>query len=222
MSEVIERKTVKRRSKGEKTRRLILTAAIDVLAQQGIKGTTHRAVASHANIQLSLTTYYFKDIKELIFEAFLLCCLEKNKLTNTAWDGAFEIIEGYDKTSLRKASVKEELCAKLSEVSAQYLYHKIANYSVWLKVEQLLFAEMHFNPLLRQVGEDHRKALLAPFIKFCYYFNKNVAQIDADIMLTMFTQLEYRHISMPVEDVKIEELHLVTHRLIGLLMRLKS
>jgi DNA-binding transcriptional regulator YbjK len=40
---------VKRRSKGEKTREKILVAAIEVLALNGIKGTTHRASASHAN-----------------------------------------------------------------------------------------------------------------------------------------------------------------------------
>lgn len=48
---------VKKRSKGEITREKILIAAIDILALNGIKGTTHRAIASHADLQLSLTTY---------------------------------------------------------------------------------------------------------------------------------------------------------------------
>lgn len=38
---------VKKRSKGEITREKILIAAIEVLALNGIKGTTHRAIASH-------------------------------------------------------------------------------------------------------------------------------------------------------------------------------
>ncbi|MCJ8295598.1 MAG: TetR family transcriptional regulator, partial [Colwellia sp.] len=64
--------SVKRRSKGERTRERILIAAIEVLALNGIKGTTHRAIARHAQLQLSLTTYYFKDIQELIHQAFKL------------------------------------------------------------------------------------------------------------------------------------------------------
>jgi DNA-binding transcriptional regulator YbjK len=213
---------VKRRSKGENTKHLILKAAVDVLAKQGIKGTTHRAVASQANLQLSLTTYYFKDIQELVHEAFVLACEDKNRLINSAWDSAFTVIESYDKTSLRKVPVKTELCEKLSEMAAQYLFHKIQNFPVYLKVEQLLFAEMHFNPTLKEVGEQHRKDLATPFIKFCRYFNKKSPEIDADIMLTMFAQLEYRHLSMPSEDVRIDDLRAVTRRIIGLLMSLKN
>ena len=54
-----ENPAVRRRSKGEKTREKILLSAIEVLGLNGIKGTTHRAIASHADLQLSLTTYYF-------------------------------------------------------------------------------------------------------------------------------------------------------------------
>lgn len=213
---------VKRRSKGEKTKLLILEAAIEVLAKQGVKGTTHRAVASHANLQLSLTTYYFKDIQELVHEAFVLCCQDKNRLINSAWDSAFTLIESYDKTSLRKIPLKTELCEKLSEMAAQYLFHKIQNFPVYLKVEQLLFAEMHFNPVLKDVGEQHRETLMQPFIAFCKYFNKKSPTVDADIMLTMFTQIEYRHLSMPANEVDINDLRAMTRRLIGLLMGLKN
>ena len=55
---------INRRAKGEQTRNKILEAAIEVIAKLGVKGTTHRAVALQADTQLSLTTYYFKDIKD--------------------------------------------------------------------------------------------------------------------------------------------------------------
>ena len=62
MSTTNEQTIKKRRSKGERTKHLILESAIAILAKQGIKGATHRAIASHANIQLSLTTYYLSLI----------------------------------------------------------------------------------------------------------------------------------------------------------------
>ena len=71
-SKATTRKAVQRRSKGELTREKILLSAINVLAFNGIKGATHRAIANHAEIQLSLTTYYFKDISDLVQNAFQL------------------------------------------------------------------------------------------------------------------------------------------------------
>lgn len=222
MSEVQKKNAVKRRSKGEKTRRLILSAAIEVLAQQGIKGTTHRAVASHADIQLSLTTYYFKDIQELVFEAFLLCCEEKVKLTLSGWQTILDTLKDYDKTSLRKAPIKEELGEKLADVTARYLHQGISDNATYLKVEQLLFAEMQFNPLLARVGEDHRTAMLKPIEKFCHFLNKKFAQIDADMLLTQFNQIEYRYLNQTEQTLSLDEIRQYTQRIIGLLMRIKQ
>jgi len=72
MLSATEQPAVLRRSKGERTKKLILESAIVMLAEHGIKGTTHRAIATHANLQLSLTTYYFKDIQDLVQQAFEL------------------------------------------------------------------------------------------------------------------------------------------------------
>ncbi|MER7604676.1 TetR family transcriptional regulator [Nocardioides sp. NPDC127503] len=44
----------------------ILDAACRVLAQQGVRGFTHRAVAGEAGVPLGLTTYYFKDRDHLL------------------------------------------------------------------------------------------------------------------------------------------------------------
>lgn len=222
MSEVQKKNAVKRRSKGEKTRRLILSAAIEVLAQHGIKGTTHRAVASHADIQLSLTTYYFKDIQELVFEAFLLCCEENIQLTLEGWETILATLKEYDKTSLRKAPIKEELGDKLATVTAEYLQHRVSNYATYLKVEQLLFAEMQFNPMLARVGEDHRNAMIKPFEKFCHFLNKKFATIDANILLTQFNQIEYRYLALAEEQITAEEIRAYTQRIIALLMRIKQ
>ncbi len=220
MSAVKEPTSVKRRTKGENTRKLILNSAIRILALHGIKGTTHRAVAANANIQLSLTTYYFKDIQELIYEAFLLSSQKTNEIISPTWTAAFELIESYDKTSLRKVTVKQELCQKLADLSAHYFHHRIVNDPIELSVEQLMFAEAQFIPKLDEVVKQHQNTLLAPCIKLCRYFNKQTAEVDADIMLTMFRQLEYRNLYLG-EAIDVENIKAVTHRMFSLLMRLK-
>jgi DNA-binding transcriptional regulator YbjK len=53
------------RTRGGQTRQKILDATLRVIAREGVRGTTHRAIASEADVQLSLTTYYFKDLNEM-------------------------------------------------------------------------------------------------------------------------------------------------------------
>jgi len=213
---------VKRRSKGEQTRLLILQSATEVLAKNGIKGTTHRAIANHANIQLSLTTYYFKDIQELVHQAFTLCSSQITAKTSLAWQPAVDLLTSVNKTSLRKVSEKEKLRNKLSEMATRHLINRIINSPVELAVEQLLFTEVQVSPQLLALANMHRATLLTPFIRLCKFFNSHDPHIDADIMLTVFTQLEYRNLAVPAKQLDTENIHEIVSRTIGNIMNLKS
>jgi len=213
---------VKRRSKGEQTRLLILQSTTEVLAKYGIKGTTHRAIASHANIQLSLTTYYFKDIQELVHQAFTLCSSQITAKTSLAWQPTLDLLSNVNKTSLRKVSEKENLREKLSEMLTQQLMKRILDSPDELTVQQLLFTEVKVSPQLRALAEMHRESLLAPFIRLCESLSSRAPHIDADILLTVFTQLEYRNIALPSEEVALENIQAMVKRVIGNIMNLKS
>ncbi len=221
MSIVKEISPVKRRSKGEQTRNQILNAAIEVLAQQGIKGTTHRAIASHAQLQLSLTTYYFKDIKELVHEAFLLSSTRTISRVGGAWFQAFELLNSYSKAELKKLSTRQALAQPLSKLASDYLVNKIIDHPVELAVEQLLFTEIQTTPQLRELANSHRDALLAPFSQLCQYFNKTTAELDADIMLTIFTQLEYRNLVVDVASLDTDHIHQTVTRIVNWILQVK-
>src|SRR5215831_18929218 len=49
----------------------IAVAAIDVIAERGVEGLTHRAVAAKAGIPLGSTTYYFKTLDDLLAAAIV-------------------------------------------------------------------------------------------------------------------------------------------------------
>lgn len=59
----------KRRHDPDRRDRIIDTA-LDVIAQHGVVGTTHRKVAEAADVPLGAMTYYFDGIEELLHEAF--------------------------------------------------------------------------------------------------------------------------------------------------------
>lgn len=51
-------------------RERILDAALDVVAELGVHGTTHRRIAARAGVPLGSLTYYFAGIDEILAEAF--------------------------------------------------------------------------------------------------------------------------------------------------------
>ncbi|GEE03461.1 TetR family transcriptional regulator [Gordonia spumicola] len=58
------------RASGQAKRAALLQAAIDVVAEKGIAGATHRAVATRAGVPLSTTSYFFTSIDDLMAAAF--------------------------------------------------------------------------------------------------------------------------------------------------------
>jgi len=63
---------VVRQQRGELRRDAILRATWDVILRDGVRGVRHRAVAAAAEVPLSATTYYFKDIQDLLVQSFEL------------------------------------------------------------------------------------------------------------------------------------------------------
>jgi len=221
MSTIEKTAKAKHGSKGERTKQHILNSAISVLAQQGIKGTTHRAIAKEADIQLSLTTYYFKDIQELIHQAFQLNSAQTIALATLTWQSAFDLLDNISATNLKKMAVKQQLRDDFSEMASNYLYQKITTQANSLAVEQLLFTEIQITPELRTLAHQHKAALMQPFLRLCQHFNKKDPQVDADIMLTILTQLEYRHLAKTKNEINKEEIHLVAKRVISWVIGVK-
>lgn len=212
---------INRRAKGEQTRNKILEAAIEVIAKLGVKGTTHRAVALQADTQLSLTTYYFKDIKELVKEAISLSSSRFLAGSTNAWNAAFQLLNSYNATDLRKASVKEDICEQLSRVSAKHLYNNIIHNSTLLAVEQVFLTETLYSNEIKDLAEKHISGIVTPFTKLARYFNKVDPEIDAELGMIALTRIEYKYLSVPKEEVDIDEIERLVKRQLGYMMGLK-
>jgi AcrR family transcriptional regulator len=219
-TEQYESRPVIRRSKGEKTREKILLSAIEILALNGIKGTTHRAIASHADLQLSLTTYYFKDIQELIHQAFRLNSERILSHTDTILETAFTLITQVEKKALKKVAVKEELCQKLSKLASLHLIDNIKHRAISFAVEQLMLTEVQVTPKLRLLSQEHELAQLVPYEQLCGFFNKINPQLDAKIMYTIFTQLQYSQLANQV-NIDSTLIQQTTFRIIAWIMSVK-
>jgi len=65
------------RARGQARRDALVRAAITVISQRGISGTTHRAVAAEAGFPPATTSYFFASIDALIEEAMNLVVSEQ-------------------------------------------------------------------------------------------------------------------------------------------------
>ena len=60
--------TTRRTDPGRRDR--IIDVCIDVIAESGVAGVSHRKVAAAADVPLGSMTYHFKGMDDLLFEAF--------------------------------------------------------------------------------------------------------------------------------------------------------
>jgi DNA-binding transcriptional regulator YbjK len=212
--------SVKRRSQGEKTQERILLATIEVLAEKGIKGTTHRAIASKAGLQLSLTTYYFKDIQELVQKAFNLNCQNTSANSHHLLAPVFTLIETIDKKELRKVAVKEALCEEISNIISLQLINRIINQNKQLLVEQFMFSEVQVNHNLNTIAQKQHLALILPFEQLCQYFNKVDPYIDAEILYSYVSQLQYSQV-VHKESLILESIKQPIRKIMAWIMKVK-
>jgi DNA-binding transcriptional regulator YbjK len=57
------------RARGHARREALLRAAVEVVAERGVAGATHREIAARAGVPLSTTSYFFASIDDLVLAA---------------------------------------------------------------------------------------------------------------------------------------------------------
>ncbi|WP_329528594.1 TetR/AcrR family transcriptional regulator [Streptomyces sp. NBC_01462] len=84
------RRRTRRNDPGRKTH--ILDAALDVIAEHGVAGTTHRHIAARAGVPLGSITYHFASLTDLQAQAFA----RHVEVQSAAFEGLFEGVETHE------------------------------------------------------------------------------------------------------------------------------
>ena len=113
------------RADGHARRQALLEATLRLIQRDGVRAVRHRAVAQEAQVPLAATTYYFKDINELISDAFTLFAeqslTENRALENAAFTALNEL--GADRFSV---AGREKLAQLLSQFSLHHIRRQVA------------------------------------------------------------------------------------------------
>ncbi|MEV6930689.1 TetR family transcriptional regulator [Dactylosporangium sp. NPDC051485] len=65
----------------------IIDAAIEVIAEHGVAGTTHRLIAAAADVPLGSLTYYFTGLEDLRAQAFLRHARRMSVIYEASFEG---------------------------------------------------------------------------------------------------------------------------------------
>jgi DNA-binding transcriptional regulator YbjK len=126
----------------------IIDAAIDVIAEHGVAGTTHRRIAAVADVPLGSLTYHFSGLEDLLEQAFTRHAERMSPLYEAHFDGV---------------QTREQLVEAITD-----LIHGDAgaNPRDWALAYELYLAALR-NPALRSVTESwmrRSRAVLERFV----------------------------------------------------------
>lgn len=112
-----------KRVDGKARREQILAATLRVIAREGVRAVRHRAVATEAAVPLSATTYYFRDIHELIAEAFHSFAeagrAETGHMTQAMETALARLADGSQASGTRESLIAAVTAILLSHIDSQ-------------------------------------------------------------------------------------------------------
>lgn len=203
------------RPRGEQTRNKILDATLSVIAREGVRGTTHRAVAREADVQLSLTTYYFRDLNELISLAFESLMERDYGDMAEQWRRAFRYLDQFSAADLVDVQARDRIVDYCAKRIVDHIRRGLLEYPEFLAVEHHVFYEALNDDRLQALSQLHRKRLLQPLVQFCEYFNAVDPETDASLLFGTITRLEYEGLPAAPDNIDFRAIRNEVRRIVG-------
>ncbi len=169
---------------GSERRRInILDAALRVVVREGVRAVRHRAVASEAKVPLSATTYYFKDITDLIVDTFVMF-YERNT-----------VLMKRNLTEALAAPLKEETKmpwqAVLSKALSTYLLAQVTERREQIIAEQAFFNEVLYYARLNPLAQQYQKVFCTKFLQLTKTLPVKNSELLAWTVYSLQRQLAY-------------------------------
>lgn len=183
------------RAGSEQRRRAILEAALRIIIRDGIRAVRHRAVAKEAGVPLSATTYYFKDINDLIADTFTLF-IENGlaKVIDPVWVEIHRFAAGYSQQDLKDPVKRVEFIAGLSKLAADFVELELTQHREHLLAEQAFMQAAILDERLRESAEMFRQKIREGLMMFCTLIGTVDPVMDAELVHETFLQLEYENL----------------------------
>ena len=164
----------------------IIEAALRVMRRDGLRAITHRAVAIEAAVPLAATTYYFRDLSDLMTEAFLHWSAAQEQVVEAFHEQALALIAQADADGRAPADTSEQL----ADAAADYVAAQVGKHRDDRVLEFAFLHEALRVPRLRAVLVRQQRA----YARFLTEFHRRVGspqpEVDAQITNSLLLGLE--------------------------------
>lgn len=188
----------KLQKRGEESRSRILNATLVLIAQRGLHGVTHRAIAAQAAVPLSLTTYFFSSLADLISQAFDHFLLAAGNENQRLLGEIGTYLDQYPAAALRDdARVRRQVHLDITARLAAFIRDEAEQNSVGLAVE-LNFLYLHrLEPGLRSRACAYRDVLVGNIAGLAGRMGSEQPLVDASLLLAVIHRLQFECMNQP-------------------------
>lgn len=182
-----------RRQGSEQRRRAILEAALRIIVREGIRSVRHRAVAKEADVPLSATTYYFKDISDLIADAFTLFVEQAmTEVIEPFRDQVFQLLDNFDVANFSDESQRGALIDTVAQMTVAFISGEVANKRDHLIAEQAFLHEAVLDERLRELAQTYNDQQIEVLRLACERLATPQPEHDAELLMAGFYRTEYQ------------------------------
>lgn len=195
------------RAGGIKRRKQILEATLRVILRDGVRGVRHRAVALEAQVPLASTTYYFKDLEELLTETFLFWNHGASIYADRFRDSIDEHLEKFSSAALQQQVLREKLSDIFSGLAILYVTHQITHHRDDRLIELAFHHEAVRSDRLRKAVERGLQRQLASLETFYQLIGSKNPVADSQMTISVLHRLEHDALmkGAEIDRDKIEE-----------------
>ena len=177
------------RADGEARRVAILEATLRLIIREGVRGVRHRAVATEAQVPLASTTYYFKDIKDLISDALTYFAEKTLWMNNTLEEKSFQLREALKADS--ELMPLDNIAVHLTEFLCEHIQTQVGHKDD--RILELAFHEEALrNPALAEAIQLLDNGFIRTIEQFFTALGSSSANADAHQLLGLIRWVEYQ------------------------------
>lgn len=180
------------RVKSAQRRTAILEATIRVAARDGIRGIKHRAVAREAEVPLAATTYYFRDINELISDAFTLFSLTAATHLGRFYDTLNLVLDALPPAELsRQSPYRKTLADRLITICQGWMREQFTSRREQVLAEQVFVMEALRDPRLARLARRYRQSWVDGLEQLLRRLDSPLPRQDATLIVNVVLGMSY-------------------------------
>lgn len=208
------------RQGSEQRRQAILDAAMRIIVRDGVRSVRHRAVAAEAQVPLSATTYYFKDIDDLITDTFAQFVERSAAQMAAFWAGTQGVLQELVGRLDGSEQARRQLADEIAELAVQYVQRQLRDRRDHLIAEQAFQQEALLNPRLSDLVRAHRQILQQGVTHFFEVLGSRQPEQDAVLLTATIMRMEYQGLLDGIEHLDSQGMLAILKRYMNLVLGL--